>query len=198
MEAAPTRDEYDRMHTEFAGLQGWTSLDIQPRWHDEDALASSAKGAEPKPYGDSFDDEFEAVASGGGNSRTSVALNSYHQPDPFNDVINRTAHMSEPLRGDRRSLVWEQAMQNKRKEIAATFADPSTCLESYGSFTQAAVDEAGLNMRTTLASLTPLDLDDVRFRPRSDREEHQAETRQQFEASATSQLGRTSYGNFGM
>ena len=89
-------------------------------------------------------------------------------------------------------------MQIKRRQLAATFADPATNLESFGSATQNAVDEAGLEIRAALPSLPPHEMEDVRFRPRSDREEYQARTRQQFETSATSELGRSSYGNFGM
>jgi hypothetical protein len=183
----PTMEEYDLIHNSTGPL-GWTNLDVQTRSHDEMTLGAVTTGPTPIPFADTLEDTIEAVAGGGGTSRTSVDLNSADQRDPFDDAISRTAHMHEPLRGDRRSLEWERAVQNKRQEIAAP----------YDVATQTAVDEAGLNMRTALASLTPLDQGDARVRPRSDREEHQMQTRRQFEASATSQLGRASYGNFGM
>ena len=198
IEAAPTREEYDRVHNFVGGPQGWTALDIEPRWHNEEELNSTPCGPDPVPYMESIEDYYEEVAGSGSRSRTVASLAELGESDPFNNAIDRLACVNEPLRGDRRSLDWERAMQRKRMEIAASLSDNTTCLESNGMETQADIDETGLNMRTALASLGPLEVDPIRFRPRCDREEHQNQTRLQFEASANSQLSRGSYGNFGM
>jgi hypothetical protein len=201
MEAMPTREEYDLLNNmDASGPRGWTAVDVEARWHDEELLTGSPVRDETfVPFEDETSGHDETVMRvGGDKTLTYVTLDIVGERDPFNDAIDRTAGFNEPLRGDRRSIEWAQAMQLKRKEISATYADPCTFLESYGSATQAAVDDTGLGKRTALASLIPLELADQRYRPRSDREEHQAENRRRFEVSATSQLGRSSYGNYGM
>ena len=186
-------EEFETLNSlEGSVMQGWTALDIQPRWHDEEALTAAPNGDFHAPGAE--DDECD------GNiiARTVVSLDVAGRTDPFDDAIKRGLS-NEPLRGDRRSVQWEQAMQMKRKEISGVHIDQTTGLESYDSLaTRAAVDETALNMRTALASISSDEVSDTRFRPRSDREENHAQIRRQFEQSANSVLGRSTYGNFGM
>ena len=196
---APTVEEYESEHGGMPAVRGemsWTNLDLQPSpyAHQEATFVQGVADVGDVPY--AHDDPEDAPPTNTGVSLRDVAY------DPFQSTITRQGLVSngsarEPLRRDRNDLVHERALYQRAHLVSHIYADPDTGCQDYDESVGQTAHDDSLNYRSHAANIVNQELE-PHFTARSDRREMMLQTEKRLNLSATSTLGKSSYGNYGL